>query len=102
MKSHTATKEEKEWMDQISQLGCIVCHREFWIETPAEVHHIAGKVKIGSHFATIPLCYEHHRSGRNDEKATSRHPFKREFEKRYGTQTELLQATKERVEERFG
>jgi len=39
----------------------------------------------------------HHRSGHNTEEYVSRHPWKTEFERRYGTEMELYQQTKERL-----
>ena len=68
-----------------------------------EIHHIDGKTKKasedypGCHMLTIPLCYEHHREGANNDLYVSRHPFKAEFEKRYGTEMELLEKIKELV-----
>ena len=84
-------------MDSISQVGCIVCKLLYDAYTPAEIHHIDGKTKPGCHLLTIPLCYEHHREGANNDLYVSRHPFKAEFEKRYGTEMELLEKLKELV-----
>ncbi len=44
---------------------------------------------------TIPLCYRHHREGVNNDMYVSRHPYKTEFVKRYGTEEELLQKVKD-------
>lgn len=49
------------------------------------------------HLFTIPLCPAHHRGQRNDEVCTSRHPYKSAFERRYGTEAELLAMTRELV-----
>jgi len=95
VKSHTPTADEKKWMNDIVQLGCIVCWREFDLYTEPEVHHIAGKTKPGSHLLTIPLCTKHHRSGENNPAWVSRHPWKNEFIGRYGSELDLLAATKE-------
>ena len=84
-------------MDQITNLGCIVCRLHYDCETPAEVHHIDGKTKAGAHFKTIPLCFKHHREGVNNELYVSRHPFKNEFEKRYGKEEELLSEVKKLI-----
>jgi len=78
------TKAEKKWMDWIIQHGCVICRN------PAEVHHVLrGGLRTG-HLDSLPLCPEHHRLGANDDQVVSRHPWKREFEKRYGTEQELL------------
>ena len=84
-------------MDLISQVGCIVCKVHYDCFTPAEVHHIDGKTKPGAHLKTIGLCYRHHREGVNNEMYVSRHPFKAEFVKRYGTEMDLLEKVKELV-----
>jgi hypothetical protein len=81
-------------MDSVSQMGCIVCKLHYDCFTPAEIHHISGKTKPGAHLKTIGLCYRHHREGVNNEMYVSRHPNKREFEKRYGTEEYLLEQTK--------
>ena len=38
----------------------------------------------------LPLCFDHHRRG-NDSEPISRHPWKKRFEKAYGTEESLLQ-----------
>ena len=90
MKSKTATKAERLWMDAIVEHGCVVCKREYGVFTETEIHHIDGKTKPGCHLKTIPLCYRHHREGLDNDVYTSRHPFKKRFEERYGTEDELL------------
>ena len=97
MKSHAATKEEREWMNAIRELGCIVCLLEWDMTTPPEIHHIAGKTKPGTHMLTIPLCKEHHRGQRDDQICTSRHPWKQRFEERYGSELELLNECRRRI-----
>ena len=54
---------------------------------------LSGGRRMG-HLFTIPLCYLHHRSGRNDAQATSRDQNQRRFELRYGTERELLEQTR--------
>ena len=94
MKGRTANKKEKIWMDKISSLGCIVCRLHYDCESPAEIHHIDGKTKPDAHINTIPLCYRHHREGVNNNLYVSRHPYKNEFIKRYGTEENLLEEVK--------
>jgi len=62
------------------------------------MHHILRNGKRVDDLHTIPLCPIHHRLGVNDKVAVSRHPWKKEFEKRYGTEWELFEQTKQRVE----
>lgn len=88
------TKAEQEWMDKIVRLGCIVCANEGNF-TPAVVHHLLkGPRRIG-HLFTIPLCPAHHSSGLYNKRLISRHPWKRAFEARYGTEAELLAKVRE-------
>ena len=101
MQSHSATVEEKTWMDQITNLGCIVCLKVWGLATPAEVHHINGKAKKGSQLETIPLCYAHHRGGKDTPSWSSRHPYKSRFEQRYGTELELLDYTRNEISRRY-
>ena len=91
-------KDEKRWLDAICRLGCVVCLVEGLGKSPAEPHHLLLKSgrRMG-HMFTIPLCPLHHRSGRNDEKCVSRHPYRDQFERRYGTEASLLERTRELV-----
>jgi len=98
VKSHTPTVKERQWMNSITQLGCIVCRLFIGCESPAHVHHIDGKVKKGSHLISIPLCRLHHNAGANCDEYVSRHPFKAEFESRYGTEEKLLEVCQTLVE----
>lgn len=94
MNGRKPTKAEQEWLSAITQLGCIVCRRELQVFTPAEPHHIDGSRKPGAHLKTIPLCFPHHRAGLNDATCVSRHPYKAAFRERYGSEQELLEATR--------
>jgi len=93
MKGRNPTKKEKNWMDGISQIGCIVCKLHHDCFSPAEIHHLYGKTVPEAHLKTIPLCFRHHREGVNNDLYVSRHPFKKEFEERYGSQEQLLEKT---------
>jgi len=86
-------------MNAIVEHGCIVCRAFMDTYTPAEIHHISGKTKPGAHLNTLPLCYWHHRSGADNHTVTSRHPFKTEFVRRYGSESDLLEEIKLRVGE---
>ena len=99
MKGRSPSVSEKKWMDDVRSLGCIVCRQEGKGHTPAEIHHIDGKTKLGAHFHVIPLCYYHHRQGSDIGQFTSRHPFKKRFEERYGPEVELMFEVEELVNE---
>ena len=90
MKGRTPTAEEKRHMSAVADLGCIVCLMNHGVKSPAEIHHIDGKTKPGAHYHVIPLCYLHHRGGEDCDEYTSRHPHKKRFERRYGTELDLL------------
>lgn len=94
------TKDEKRWLDAITQLGCIVCIIEGIEGTPAEPHHrLSGGRRMG-HRYSIPLCPPHHRSGRNDARVVSRDQCQRRFEARYGTEAALQARTEREVRAR--
>ena len=83
-------------MGKVAALGCIICHRLGYDQTPALVHHIRTGIGIGkraSDFDTIPLCQEHHAG------MTGIHGMGRKaWERHHGvTELELLQETKERI-----
>jgi len=94
MKGKTPNKAELKHMDRVSQIGCIVCKNQNKFFNPSEIHHTQGKTKLNAHYKVLPLCYEHHREGVMNGIWVSRHPWKKEFEKRYGTELNLLQQVK--------
>lgn len=91
-------KAEKDRMNKISQMPCVVCLIHKDVETPASVHHILDTGRRKGHMFTIPLCFAHHQSGVNNSLYTSRHPFKKEFELRYGREEYLLSETNKRID----
>jgi hypothetical protein len=95
MKGRSPTAAEKRHLNSVAELGCIVCKIHEGTYTPAEIHHIDGKTKPRAHFNVLPLCYWHHRGNNDCETFTSRHPYKSEFESRYGTETDLLKRVEE-------
>ena len=48
-------------MGLIAQLPCVVCRSLDQPSGPVEVHHVAEGSGLRSDFATVPLCYDHHR-----------------------------------------
>lgn len=91
------TKAERAWMDAISELGCIVCRTHDGIYTPGHFHHILKNGKRIDHLHTLCLCPTHHNTGIRTPHYVSRHPWKREFERRYGTEQSLLEETKKMI-----
>lgn len=93
----TPTKEERAWMDAITALGCIACLIDGRERVPGAVHHILrGGHRIG-HSHTICLCDPGHHQHGQQMGLISRHPWKAQFEARYGTEAELLELTKKIV-----
>ena len=77
----------------VAALGCVVCKMMGMGFTPAELHHPYGRK--GEHEKeVIPLCYSHHRAGFENKMVVSRHPYKKEFERRYGKESDLLAEVK--------
>ena len=87
-------KDQKRFQDAIRALGCIVCLGQ-GVDSGCEIHHIlSGSRRIGED-SVLGLCQIHHRGQINTPEAVSRHPWRREFEARYGTEAELLEKTRE-------
>jgi hypothetical protein len=64
MKRGNANAAERRHMARVAAMGCIVCLESLGLhDSPAEVHHVHVRHGWGrsSHFATIPLCAQHHR-----------------------------------------
>lgn len=88
-----ATKAEKEHMSRVAALSCVVCRNLGLGESPAEVHHIGNGAmgKRASNYETIPLCHAHHRTGGY---GVAVHAGRKEFERNFGTEKELLDQTR--------
>ena len=97
MKGRNPTAAEKDYMTKVVMLGCIVCLEHHGVYSPPEIHHTDGKTKEDAHLRILGLCFNHHRAGQDNKDYTSRHPFKKRFEKRYGAEQELMVITKERI-----
>lgn len=54
------TKAERLHMDRVATLGCVVCRRIGFGDTPAQLHHVAEGSGLRSNFAVVPLCESHH------------------------------------------
>lgn len=86
--SHKKTLEEKNWIEKVISIGCIICRM------PCEIHHLRHGMGIGqrnNHLNSIGLCPSHHRIGGY---GIAFHAGKKAFEKKFGTETELLEKTK--------
>jgi hypothetical protein len=86
-------KDEKNHYDKLSQLGCIVCRKEGWGYSPPHIHHIRHGVGLSqrSHWSlAIPLCPNHHQNGGY---GIALHAGQKEFERKFGSESELLRQT---------
>jgi hypothetical protein len=87
--SKPPTKREAEWMDLITDFGCVAC----WLDgnnRDAAVHHIVSGNRRMGHLFTLPLCDPGHHQNGQQLGMVSVHPWKARFEAKYGTQLELL------------
>ena len=88
------TKAEREHMGIVAGSFCIVCRNEGLGESPAELHHprfLAGGGQRSSHMDVIALCPIHHRLGGY---GVAIHAGQEEWERRHGTEAELLEQTR--------
>ncbi len=83
-------------MGLVAQLGCAVCERMGYADSPAMVHHPRTGVGMGKKAPdseTIPLCHRHHQ-GEDGVHTLGR----KAWERRFGlTELELVAETKQRV-----
>ena len=70
-KKKVKTKAEKERLQTIAEMPCYACFQD-GLEVASEVHHIPGKISV--------------------------HLGKKEFEKKYGTQEEILKKVNREIE----
>ena len=92
----TSMKEASHMAD-VQELGCIVCHKMYGQYRDAEIHHLVDKKR--DHFRVLPLCMEHHRGGKDSGMFVSRHPYKKRFEKAYGSELDLLDLVQIKLEQ---
>lgn len=56
---------EAKHLSRVAALGCALCRRMGYGESPAEIHHPrignTGMATKRSHFLGVPLCPSHHR-----------------------------------------
>jgi hypothetical protein len=93
------TEDEARYLDDVSQLGCIICLLFLNIkDSPAEIHHVDGKTKEGCHYKVLPLCDKHHRN--KGQGYTSRADGKKAFEQAYMPEEDLITVTVAAVQTR--
>ena len=87
------SKEDREHLTKLAEVGCIVCRLELSVFTPAEIHHIRagqGLAQRASDKDAIPLCFHHHSAQGVD--GFHKHP--KTWQEAHGTELELLDQTR--------
>lgn len=95
------TKDDKQYLNDISSLGCVACRIAGYGPTPAEIHHPRegqGMSQRAKHKSGIPLCPAHHR-GTQHPAVPSIHLDKLRFVGMFGTEAELVEQTRREVTE---
>lgn len=74
------TKDEKKRLNQIAELGCILCSEILGIEgTPSELHHVRRHGNVRSASPVLALCPEHHRNGNDSLHRLGIHGFEKKW-----------------------
>ncbi len=84
-------KADSIHLSRVAALGCIVCRNHNLGETPAEIHHIRtgqGTSQRAEHRKSIPLCHMHHRNGGY---GVAIHAGRKQWERNFGTELQLLE-----------
>ncbi|HGN1323702.1 TPA: Ref family recombination enhancement nuclease [Proteus mirabilis] len=92
------TKEEKKWLSDVAELGCICCRNMGFGASLAEIHHVRteqGMAQRASHTDVLPLCPPHHRACYE----TGFHASPKSWQEIHGSEIELLEQTKQEVME---
>lgn len=100
--SMSRSKNNQEWLDNVSRLGCIVCALHLDVFSPALIHHIRtwrGKRISRDDKFVLPLCHEHHNGGK---KGVAFHASEKLWKKNYGSQESLLKEVHDRLIEKWG
>jgi hypothetical protein len=82
------TNAEKSHLAAIASLPCAICGAR-----PVSVHHIRRFGEKRDNWKTSPLCYLHHQGTEGIH-----HLGKKEWERRFITQEELINRTNEMME----
>lgn len=97
-------KADRDHLDRVANLGCIVCRLLGYGYREAEIHHLKhgpetggfiGTGKRSSHQHVIPLCPTHHRHGGF---GVAYHGGPRAFAAKYGAEEYLYRKVQEMLE----
>lgn len=87
------TDKERRHIQRVKELPCMACLSVGLTTYGCDAHHLLRGGRRISHYHTIPLCPPHHGGQRNDAQIVSRHPWKRAFEARYGSEDSMIERT---------
>jgi hypothetical protein len=88
MNMSSPSKAEKAYWGKLANIvGCIACRLDGIANHHVSIHHCAGRTTSGCHRKVLTLCAAHHQTG---GEGIAIHPFKKQWEARYGTQQELM------------
>jgi len=91
MKGRTPTAEQRRFWDMLArEVGCIASRKDGFWEPRVSIHHIEGRTKPDAHWLVLPLSAGNHQDGTGAPDRIAVHPWKKQFEARYGTQLALL------------
>ncbi|WP_299726781.1 Ref family recombination enhancement nuclease [uncultured Endozoicomonas sp.] len=86
---------KKQYMSLAARVGCLACELLGIPDTPAQLHHPRagqGMSQRASDYDVIPLCPAHHTGS-----ALSVHMTPIQFKLLFGTESQLVEMTQERV-----
>lgn len=98
MKGKSPSAAQRRFHDALCQQGCVACRIDGIGNFNVSVHHIDGRTKPQAHWLVLPLCAGHHQDGTGAPGLIAVHPWKGQFEERYGKQRTLLQWAIERLQ----
>ncbi|UYZ85306.1 Ref family protein [Entomomonas sp. E2T0] len=88
IQGRSVTDSQKRYWDNLAQfVGCIACIKEGKFNNYCSIHHIEGRTKKNAHWLVLPLCAGHHQ---DNGTAIAIHPYKKQFEQKYGNQYQLI------------
>lgn len=90
-KQLAVTDTEKVIWSKLAALGCVACRADGNFNPHVSIHHVDGRTKPGCHMLVLALCSGHHQASTGEDKTLlAIHPWKARWEKRYGSQMDLV------------
>ena len=84
------TVEEKAWIEACIRFGCVACWLDGNQPRPTAYHHIVDGGRRLGHLFGFGLCDPGHHQNGQQFGLISRHPFKAQFELKYGSEFNIL------------